>query len=106
MKIDWKSLVKIVATTVVPVAFPKLTPAIPYIITGIEEAEKIKGATGPQKLQAAVEIATAGAHATNKIAGKDIVDVDALNQTIASGISAVVTGANVFHKAAPDSKDE
>lgn len=102
MKVDWKSLVRVIATTVLPVAYPKLAPAIPYIVHGIEEAEKIKGATGSQKLQTAIEIANAGAKAANTITGKEHVNIEAMNQTIAAGISAVVNGANVIRKEAPE----
>lgn len=102
MKIDWKSLVNVVASTVLPLAFPKLGPAIPFIVHGIEEAEKIKGASGNQKLQTAVEIAISGAKATNTITGKNTIDIDAMNATVAAGISAVVNGANVFHKGSPE----
>lgn len=102
MKIDWKSLVRVIATTVLPIAYPKLAPAVPYIIHGIEEAEKIKGATGKQKLETAIEIANSGAKAANTITGKEHIDIDAMNATIAAGISAVVNGANVVRKDAPE----
>jgi hypothetical protein len=102
MKINWGSLVKVIATTVLPVAFPQLTSAIPYIVNGIEEAEKIKGATGSQKLDTAIQIANDGAKAANTITGKDHVNIDAMNTVIAAGISAVVNGANVFHKDQPE----
>jgi hypothetical protein len=102
MKLDWKSLVKIVATTVLPLAYPKLGPAVPYIIEGIERAEELpKGTTKTDKLNTAIDIAVSGAKATNVITGKNTIDIDAMNKTVAAGISAVVNGANVFHRDNP-----
>lgn len=99
MKIDWKSLVKVIASTVIPLAYPKLGPAVPFIISGIEHAEDLpKGTTKTEKLNAAVKIAIDGANATNEITGKNTIDIDAMNKTVAAGISAVVNGANIFHR--------
>lgn len=102
MKIDWKSLVKVIATTVIPLAYPKLGPAVPFIIEGISKAEDLpKGTTKTQKLETAVSIAISGAKATNTITGKETIDIDAMNKTVAAGISAIVNGANIFHKDNP-----
>ena len=98
MAFDWKSLVNIIASTVIPIAFPPLAPAIPFIVHGIQTAESMPGATGQEKLQKSIEIANAGAVAANQIHGTDIINVDAMNQVIAAGVSAVVNATNVVHK--------
>lgn len=99
MHVNWVSLVKTIATTVLPLAFPKLAPATPFIVHGIEVAEHM-GGTGQEKLAKAIEITNSGVQATNSIAGHEVISQDAINQVIAAGISAVVNAANVMHKEA------
>lgn len=94
---DWKSLVKIIASTVIPIAFPKLTPAVPFIVHGIEVAEDF-GGSGSDKLEKAVKIANDGMQATNQIAGKEVIDISAANSVLANGISAVVDASKVVKK--------
>jgi hypothetical protein len=97
---NWKALINVIASVVLPIAFPPLAAATPFIIHGIDVAENL-GGTGPEKLQKAVEIANAGAAAANQIHGSELINVDAMNQTVAAGISAVVNAANMVHKNIP-----
>lgn len=97
---NWKAIVNVIASTVLPLVFPKLAPAVPHIVTGISVAEDM-GGTGAEKLNKAIQIANSSASAVNAAHGSDIVNVDAMNTVIASAVSAIVNAANVVHKAAP-----
>ncbi len=94
---NWKALINLIASTVIPIAFPPLAPAVPFIVHGIQVAEDM-GGTNTEKLNKSIEIANAGAQATNKITGKETINLDAMNAVISSGISAVVDAANVVNK--------
>ena len=59
-------------------------------------AEQIPGATGQQKLAASVQIAQAG-FAAAQAAGAHV-DANAASEALLAGVSAVVQGANAFHK--------
>lgn len=100
MKLDWKALVNVVATTVLPIAFPALAPATPFIVHGIQVAENM-GGSGPEKLAKAIDIANAGAAAANQIHGSQVINIDVMNQTLSAGISVVVGASNLVHKNIP-----
>jgi hypothetical protein len=91
---NWKALVNVIAGVVLPIAFPPLAAATPFIVKGIDIAENM-GGSKTEKLQKAIEIANAGAQATNQVHGTNVIDVDSMNAMIAAGISAVVNAANV-----------
>lgn len=97
---NWKNLINIIASTVLPLIYPPLAPAVPFIIHGIQTAENA-GGTGAQKLQQAVDIAVSGAQATNQIVGKTLIDIPALSATVADGINTVVNATNIIAKATP-----
>lgn len=94
---NWKALINLIASTVIPIAFPPLAPAVPFIVHGIQVAEDM-GGTGQEKLAKAVDIANAGAQATNQIAGKQVINVDEMNTVIKDGVSTVVDTVNLINK--------
>lgn len=72
-----------------------LAPFAPFIAAGIHAAEQIPGATGSQKLAAAVSIAQAGISAAQQAGAH--VDAPVTNQAITDGVNAVVAAVNSFH---------
>ena len=67
----------------------------PFIAAGIHAAEQIPGASGTEKLNAAVTIAQAGIMAA-QAAGAHV-DAAVTNQALVDGVNAVVKGVNSFH---------
>jgi hypothetical protein len=76
-------------------SFTPLAPFVPMLQAGVHAAEQIPGATGQQKLEAAVQIAQAGILAA-QAAGAHV-DAEVTNQAIVDGVNAVVKGVNSFH---------
>lgn len=76
-------------------ALTPLAPAVPFIILGIQTAEKISGASGAQKLMLAQQIVNAGVAGANAQAGHTILDPVLVSEATASGISAVVAAVNL-----------
>lgn len=91
----WLSTVIHVAPMALAMAVPGMAPFVPYFMAGVQSAEQIPGATGEQKLAAAVNIAQAGILAA-QAAGAHI-DAAVTNQAIVDGVNAVVKGVNSFH---------
>ena len=84
-------------------AIPGVPPAIiPYVSAAIQSAETIPGATGQQKLQAAVTIAQTG-FAAAQAAGAHV-DAQVVSDSLAAGTSAVVNAVNAFHQDQTGSK--
>jgi len=90
-------LAKQFAPLVLPM-IPGVPPEIiPYIGPAIATAETIPGATGPEKLSAAVAITQAGFTAA-QAAGAHV-DATVTNAAIVDGVNAVVKAVNGFHTA-------
>lgn len=94
--LDWKALIKLTAPIIL--ASTPLAPIAPFVALGIQSAEKIKGASGPEKLEHAVEISRAAIAATNAQAGRVVVDPALADATIQSGINTVIGVANIVHR--------
>ena len=78
-------------------AIPGVPPAIiPYVAAAIQSAETIPGASGQQKLAAAVTIAQTG-FAAAQAAGAHV-NATVVNDSLAAGTSAVVNAVNAFHQ--------
>jgi hypothetical protein len=90
---NWLATVLHMAPAVL--AFTPLAPLAPFVAAGVHAAEQIPGATGAQKLNAAVNIAQAGILAAQ--AAGVTVDAQVTNQAIVDGVNAVVAGVNSFH---------
>lgn len=84
------------ATALLPGLHPQ---AVPHIIAAIHAAETIPGANGPQKLDAAVAIATASLSAA-QAAGAPI-DAVALADALPAAVNAVVKVVNDVKRAKP-----
>lgn len=94
---NWQLLISQIAVLALGMN-PKTAPLVPHVIEGIKIAESMKGKTGPQKLEIAVEIIKEGLKATNAIKpGK--INIAVSDEVIASATSAVVDSVNVFKKA-------
>ena len=89
----WLSTV--VHLTPVLLNFTPLAPFSPFFSAAVQSAEQIPGASGAQKLAAAVSIAQAGMLAA-QAAGAHV-DAQVTNQAIVDGVNAVVKGVNSFH---------
>ena len=95
---SWLSLIAKFAPFILA-AIPGVPPAIiPYVAAGIQSAEAIPGAAGPQKLAAAVQIAQAGFSAA-QAAGAHL-DAWAINDSLPAATSAVVNIVNAIHQGA------
>lgn len=93
----WLDLAKILSSILIPFINPKLAPLAPVIANGINEAEAIPGASGADKLQHVVNIATSATQGINTVAGKTVVDPDHVTQTAAATVSAIVDVVNLVH---------
>jgi hypothetical protein len=98
---SWLHLVESIAP--LALAMTPLAPIAPWVTIGIQTAERIPGASGPQKLALAKTIVSAGVAATNAQAGEQEIDPTLIDSALSSGISAVVDAVNVVH-AAQDEK--
>lgn len=93
---SWFSLIGKFAPFILA-AIPGVPPQIiPYVAAAIQSAETIPGATGPQKLAAAVTIAQTG-FAAAQAAGAHV-NASVVNESLAVGTSAVVNVVNAFHQ--------
>src|SRR6266446_4701448 len=72
----------------------------PFVAMAIAQAEHIPGATGPQKLQAAVAITKQGFAGLNAAAGHEVIDPVLSDDALAHGISAVVDVTKMIQKKA------
>ena len=93
---SWLSLIAQFAPFILA-AIPGVPPGIiPFISAGIQSAETIPGATGPQKLTAAVAIAQAGFGAA-QAAGAHV-NAAVVADNLPAATSAVVNIVNAFQK--------
>ena len=90
---SWLGIVKKVAPAVL--LLTPLAPIAPFIILGIEIAEKIPGASGPEKLEIAKAIARVGINAANAKADSPVIDPEAVDQLVTSSINAIVAATNL-----------
>lgn len=77
-----------------------LAPIAPAVAAGIVAAEKMKGATGAEKLAHVQELAHAAAEGANAAAGREVVSVVGIDQAAANAISTVVSVVNLAHRPA------
>lgn len=96
---DWKKLIELIVP-VVMASDPKTARLVPYVVTGIQEAESLHVASSAEKLAHAVNLTKIGVDATNAAAGKAVIDAATANTAIASGISTAVAVANLIHQKA------
>lgn len=78
---------------------PGCAPLAPYVSFGVQQAEKIPGASGAQKRDIAIAIAKAGVGATNALKGSTLIDPAISDETIGATVDAVVGITNIVHKA-------
>lgn len=80
---------------IAPSLIPGLHPAaVPHILAAVQTAEQIPGATGSQKLSAAVAIAT---HSLSVAQAQGApIDADALSSQIPGAVQSVVDVVNSF----------
>lgn len=99
---NWLHLVEILTPVVLQYAFagnPHAQALVPIVRAGIAEANGIKGATGPQKLLHVTNLVILGAEGVNVEQGHEVLNVEAVTNTIGDAISAIVNAANIVHKA-------
>ena len=97
----WLELIKLLVPIIIPVVSPKLAPLAPVIATGINEAEQLPGASGQDKLNHVINLATTTATGINAATGKTVVDPQHVTDAAASVISTIVDVANIIHDATP-----
>ena len=103
----WLRLLKTLGPGIVAVLVPGVGPILaPIIVTAIAEAEKISGATGPEKKAAALELVKAGAvGVTIASGGKVVIDEAQAAATASSAIDTTVGVLNILRDATPDTGD-
>jgi hypothetical protein len=92
----WLDIVRGLVPFIINLINPALAPLGSAIATGITEAEGFAGASGPEKLAHAQNIATAAATAINTASGKVVIDVAGLNEAVKDGINTSVAVANLL----------
>lgn len=100
----WLSLVKLLAPIILTTVKPELGPIAGEITEAINEAEQIKGANGPEKLQHVKNIANNAANAINTAKNKEVVDKATLNKAIEDGVNTVVAVTNLIQKKSDEVK--
>ncbi len=97
---NWKQIVNLLTPIVVPILLSKVPHGAllaPIVASAITTAEDMTGQSGAQKLAAAQQITDLGIAGINAAAGTTKIDPVAVHQTLADGISAVVSAANLIH---------
>lgn len=96
----WLDLLKTLGPIIIATTVPNGALIAPAIVRGIEEAEKIKGASGAEKLAHVVEIAKASA-AVAQASGVNIDPVE-VETAAHEAISATVDVVNIVNKVKAD----
>lgn len=102
----WLELVRTLAPFILA-AVPGVPPVlIPAIIHGIQTAEQIPGASGPQKKAAVLDLVSTGITAANTVAGRPLVNKAHVTGAVSAGIDATVNAVNAIRSATsvPDSQ--
>jgi hypothetical protein len=94
----WLGLLKLLGPAIIATVVPHGDLIAPLVVHGIEEAEKMKGATGSEKLERAKTLVGIGISGMNTAAGKELVNPVEVNTAINSGISTVVDVVNLVSK--------
>jgi hypothetical protein len=92
-------ILKMVGPGVLAALVPGAAAFAPLIVTAINEAEQLVGATGPEKKAYALELVGVGVTAANAIAKKPLLDTDETKAAVSAGINAVVSTINIVQKA-------
>lgn len=95
---DWKQIVAFVLPLVIETKAPKLKPLIPVIAQGIQDAEALIDASGPEKAAHVKALAQTAATGINAVAGRMVVDPSLVGTVGASAISLTVDIANRIHR--------
>ena len=64
---------------------------------GIQIAEGIPGATGPQKKDAVVQLVSTGIQTANTVSGSTVIDHDSTVAAVSAGIDATIATINAIH---------
>lgn len=100
-KIQWVDLIARIVPLIAP-AFPhgdKIAEMAPRIINGIHEAEDMRGASGPKKLEHVQNIVADGVAVTNTAAGKQVLDPTGTLVASQAVINASIAVAKEVEKA-------
>lgn len=100
----WLGLVKVLAPIILTSVRPELAPIAGEISDAIEEAEQIKGARGPEKLQHVKNIANSAADVVNSAKKKEVINKEELNKAVENAVNTVVNAVNIVNKSAEAQK--
>lgn len=76
-----------------------LLTLLPLIMHGIQTAESMKGASGPEKKAKAIELVRTGLAGVETATGKHPLDIPEAAEAVDNGIDAVVHAVNSVQKA-------
>jgi len=96
---NWLDLLKVLGPAIVATTVPGGALLAPLIIQGIQEAEGLKGATGPEKKAHVVGLVRAGITTANLVAKKDVLSPTESVATVSAAIDAVVGAVNLVQQA-------
>lgn len=96
MSLKWLKDVAHIAPLILPF-IPGVPPVlVPFIVHGIQTAEQIEGASGPEKLAASLDEVNNGINALNAVK-PGAVDAGLVNDAVVKGIAATVATVNVVN---------
>ena len=96
MKMSWLTALKFFGPMVL--GFTKAAPIAPFIVSAIESAEALVGATGTEKLAHAKALVRTSVAAVNAQAGKQVVDPNVPDKIIDDAVALVISITNAFKR--------
>lgn len=97
MSLNWIKQVADVVPLILPFIPGLPSVLIPFIVKGIQIAETIPGATGPDKLKAAITEVNNGVAAVNA-AKPGTVDAQSVSDAVVHGINATISTLNAINR--------
>lgn len=101
----WLTILKVLGPAIIATTVPGGALIAPLIVTAIAEAEKIRGASGPEKKAAVIElvkVGVAGVNAASK--GKVTIDPVAAAKTASAAIDTTIGVINLIRDASPGTR--
>jgi hypothetical protein len=92
-------LIRISKLAPVLLALTPLAPIADEVTAAIQEAEAIRGASGPEKLQHVVNIAVEAAKAANEVAGRVLIPLDRVVALATMIVSMIILATNTTEDA-------
>lgn len=99
MSLKWLAVLKQIGPVVL--ALTPAAPMAPFVLAGIDAAEHLKGASGPEKLAHAKAITQAAVAAVNAQHGSPVIDPDLADAVYDDAVSTTIGVCNLVHRQPP-----